>query len=103
MKLKPNQSEQFLIDLFKEHNLPFKYVGDGQVALGGKYPDFINTDGKKQLIEFFGIYWHPLFDIAKRTEHFRQYGFSLLVIWEDELDNPKRLLMKVKKFAAGRK
>jgi len=95
---RPTRPEQFLIDFFKEHNLPFRYVGDGEVVFGGKCPDFINTNGQKQLIELFGTFWHPLFDVAKRTEHFREYGFSLLIIWEDELEDEARLLKKVKTF-----
>jgi len=95
---KPNQSEQFLISFFKEYNLPFKYVGDGQVIIGRLCPDFINTNGRKQLIEFFSDYWHDIFDIARKTERFKEYGFSLLVIWGDELDNQERLLKKVKTF-----
>lgn len=96
---KPNKSEQFLIDFFQEHNLPFRYVGDGEFILGGRCPDFLNTNGNKQLIELFGAYWHPLFDTAKRTEHYKQYGFSLLVIWEDELEDKARLLKRIRTFS----
>jgi len=96
--IKPNLVEQALINIFVEYNLPFKYVGRGDFILGGKCPDFLNVDGKKQLIELFGIYYHPLFDMAKRIEHFRQYGFSTLIIWEDELGDKKRLVTKVKRF-----
>lgn len=94
----PNKSEQFLINFFKEHNLPFRYVGDDEFILGGKCPDFLNTDGRKQLIELFGAYWHPIFDVAERTELFKQFGFSLLIIWEDELRDTERLLKKVRTF-----
>lgn len=97
--IKPNYPEQVLIKLFAEHKLPFKFVGDSEFILGGRCPDFLNTDGKKQVIELFGTYWHKLFDVAQRTEHYRQYGFQVLILWEEELDNPERLLKKVKKFA----
>jgi len=99
---KPNRSEQFLIDFFQSHNLPFRYVGDGEFILGGLCPDFLNTNGRKQLIELFGQYWHDVSDVAIRTKHFAQYGFLLLVIWEDKLEDEARLLRKVKTFA-GRK
>lgn len=95
---KPNYPEQGLIHLFQEYNLPFRYVGGGEVILGGKCPDFINSDGKKQLIELFGTYFHDLLDAARRTEHFRQYGFTTLIIWEDELGNQPRLVKKIRKF-----
>jgi len=96
---RPTKPEQQLIDWIDKYKLPYKYVGDGQFILGGKCPDFLNVDGKKQVIELFGTYWHPMFDVAERTEHFRQYGFSTLIIWEDELNNPGKLVKKVKAFA----
>jgi len=96
---KPTELEKKLITLIKENSLPFRYVGNGEIWIGGKCPDFFNTNGSKQLIELFGIYWHPVFDTAKRIEHFRKYGFNTLVIWEDELDNKVKLIRKIRKFA----
>ena len=96
---KPNIAEQKLITLIEENNLPFKYVGDGQFILGGKCPDFLNVNGKKQIIELFGAYWHPIFDVAKRTEHFKQYGFQTLIIWEDELKDMSKVSAKIKRFS----
>lgn len=98
---KPNRSEQSLINLFQVHSLPFKYVGNGEFILGGKCPDFINTNGKKQVIELFGRFWHPESDVTERTEHFKQYGFDTLIIWEEELDCPEVLLRKVRYFSEG--
>jgi len=97
-QVRPNKAEQFLIDFFQANSLPFKYVGDGEFILGGKCPDFLNTDGQKSLIELFGRYWHPESDVAIRINHFAAYGFSTLIIWEDELANTNRLLKKVKHF-----
>jgi len=85
--------------LLEEAKLPFKYVGDGKVWLGKCNPDFINYNGKKQVIEVFGVYWHPIFDVAQRMEAFRQYGFNTLIIWQDELVNERLVLKKLKKFA----
>ncbi|GAG86724.1 unnamed protein product, partial [marine sediment metagenome] len=61
-------------------------------------PDFINIDGKKQIIELFGTYWHNVFDIAKVTNIYKQYGFNTLVIWEDELSNENRVVAKIHQF-----
>lgn len=97
--VRPNKAELTLDSLLNLH-FPeqWRYVGDGEVIIGGKCPDFININGKKQVIELFGIYWHSVLDIAKRTEHFRQYGFSTLVIWEDELANPDKVIKKIKTY-----
>jgi very-short-patch-repair endonuclease len=97
--IKPNKPEQKIITLMEENKLPFKYVGDGQFILGGKCPDFLNVNVKKQVIELFGTYWHDILDVARRTEHFRQYGFDTLVIWEDELSNASKVVSKITKFS----
>lgn len=96
---RPNKAEQRLLKLITENKLPYRYVGDGQFILGGKCPDFLNVNGKKQVIELFGTYWHPIFDIAKRQEHFRQYGFDTLFIWEDELKDMEKVTKKLVKFS----
>ncbi|GAJ10777.1 unnamed protein product, partial [marine sediment metagenome] len=80
----------------------WKYVGDGQVILGGFCPDFINTNGKKQVIELFGTYWHDVFDIARKKDHYRQYGFDTLVIWSDELADEEATVKRIKTFARKR-
>jgi len=95
---KPNKIEQSLIDLIKKSNLPCKFVGNGEVWLGNRNPDFINTNGKKQVIELFGTHWHPVFDVADRVEHYKQYGFDALIIWEDELRKPDKVIKKIKRF-----
>ena len=94
----PNNPESVLINLFCENNLPFRYVRNGEVWLGNRNPDFINTNGKKQVIELLGTYWHPLFDGAFRTEHYKQYGFDCLIIWEDELKDIAQVAKRVKGF-----
>lgn len=94
----PNRQEIFLINLFQEHNLPYRYVGNGQVILGNKNPDFINTNGQKKVIEFFGEYWHKPEDEEIKREIYQQYGFSMLVIWGKELKNKDSLLAKILAF-----
>lgn len=94
----PNNIEKSFIELLNTNQLPFKYVGDGEVWFGNRNPDFINTNGKKQVIELFGIYWHPVFDVAQRIEHYKQYGFDCLIIWEDELGEIETIVKKVKTF-----
>ena len=50
---RPTSFEQKLIDLIKEHNLPFSYVGDGAVIINYVNPDFIGNNGNKQIIEVY--------------------------------------------------
>ena len=98
----PNKAEGKLISLFESNDLPFRYTGNGEVWFGNRNPDFINTNGKKQVIELLGTYWHPLFDGADRVEHYKQYGFSCLAVWEDELQDEDKVIKRVKKFANTR-
>ncbi|MFA5759442.1 MAG: hypothetical protein WC942_08835 [Clostridia bacterium] len=109
LKLKPNKPEQLLIKLL-DKLLPkeYKYVGDGKVLIEGKCPDFINVNGKKKIIEFFGDYFHSK-DFAKRysfkyeseqdrINFFKQYGYDTLIIWEKELSNLTNVTNKIINF-----
>lgn len=95
---KPTYPEQQLINWIAQYKLPYRYVGDGSFLIGNLNPDFVNVNGAKKVIEMFGTYWHDIFDIAKRTQHFRQYGFDTLIIWEDELTNEEAIISKIKNF-----
>ena len=94
----PNNEERFLVTVFEKYSFPYKFVGDGQVIIGGRNPDFINTNGQKKIIEFFGEYWHPPEDENEKREIYKQFGFDLLVIWGKDLKDEKALLDKVIKF-----
>lgn len=97
--IRPNKSEKKLIK-FLDFIYPniFKYVGDGDTIIGHKNPDFININGKKQLIELFGAWWHEEDEVDKRIEYFKQYGFSTLIIWEKELKDLETLKPKIISF-----
>lgn len=90
----------FLQDNFSDE---WKYVGDGQVWFGGKCPDFINYNGKKKLIEIFGRYWHKPEDEEIRKNHFKQFGFDTIVVWDYELKNLSELREKIQVFQGGTK
>ena len=101
---KPSNPEKRLIQIMASYGLPYRYTGNGAVWFDGYNPDFINTDGAKGIIEFFGDYWHT--GGAKtikawegdRAYHFAKYGFRLLVIWQNELNDEKGVVKKIKRF-----
>jgi len=103
---KPNKKEQKLIDLFKEHNLPYRYTGDGGFIINRKCPDFVNSNGQKKIIEHFGTHWHGegMTGLPKaeheqeRKNVFKEFGYSTLIIWENELEDMNEVLEKVKEF-----
>ena len=101
LELKPNKPEKIMINLIKENNLPFNYVGDGQVIIGGFNPDFLSKNPKK-IIELFGDYWHNREDVKKRDKErlrtYKKYGYETLVIWQNELKNTSQVLNKIRGF-----
>jgi G:T-mismatch repair DNA endonuclease (very short patch repair protein) len=103
MQIKPNKPETFLINLFKEKKLPYKYVGDGEVLFGGKNPDFINVNGLKLIIEVFGNYWHQGEDAQGRIDIFSKFGYRTLVIWETELKDIVSIVRRIGAFVKDEK
>jgi len=107
MNKRPNLIEQKLNNLLQE-NFPnqWKYVGGGEVVVGELIPDFININGKKEVLELFGNYWHDPETTTdwRRTElgrimHYNCYGFRCLVIWENDLiNNPTGITKIIRKF-----
>jgi len=84
---KPNRlEERFQIFLDKHFPNAWRYVGDGGLIISGKCPDFVNVNGRKQIIEIFGDYWHQGEDEQGRIKIFENYGFDTLVLWESEIN-----------------
>jgi len=96
-RTKPNKLELKVQD-WLNINYPneWKWVGGGEIIIGGKCPDFIN--GKKQIIELFGDYWHKGDDPEERKTFFKRYGYCTLVLWEKDLTNISYLVEKVNNF-----
>ena len=97
--VKPNKVElrlqSLLNSVFPEE---WKFVGDGQLIIGGKCPDFANVNGKKALIELYGAYWHSEQKPQDRINKFAEYGYKCLVIWDKELENEEAVLNRVRAF-----
>lgn len=108
-ELKPNKPEKIIIDLIKQNNFPFNYVGNGKLWFRGEThsfnPDFLSKN-PKHIIELFGDYWHNREDYKKRDkerlETYNKYGYKTLVIWEHELNNLKFVLNKIEAFVDER-
>lgn len=81
-------------EICKKDHLPFRYTGDGSFWIGNINPDFVETNGKKIVVEIFGDYWHsPLLNwklkekgtLAYRKRILKEYGWKLIVFWETDL------------------
>lgn len=108
-QIKPNKTEMKLSELIHEVTNDFKYNGDFSqgISIGGRIPDFVNCNGKKQVIEMFGRYWHdPVHNkkIDKRRTYeatlddYKKFGFDCLIIWDVELKNQDTIIEKIRNF-----
>lgn len=107
LRIKPTTIERQL-DLILQEHFPreWKYVGDGTLMIGKYNPDFANCNGKKQLIEIYGEYWHSsrnkrlTWDKTElgRMMAYNSLGFQCLVIWASELKNEQLVVHKIKQF-----
>ena len=101
------KTEEIMKKIIKDNNLPFNFVGDGELMVGTKNPDFVYSSDGRKIIEVFGDYWHRD-DIAKywhQTEdgckaYYEAFGYNILIIWERELKNPDKVLNRVRDFIA---
>jgi very-short-patch-repair endonuclease len=105
---RPNKAECRLQHILNQHfPSEWKYTGPGDVVIGGLVPDFTNCNGRKQLIELFGEYWHDPkrtlrynYTEEGRTEAYEAFGFECLVIWVREMKDEEKLVQKIKGFGA---
>ena len=101
---RPTKLEQSFIEFFSRNTLPFKYVGDGKLIIGGKIPDFVETNGKKIVLEVgnkeeknwrFGD-WKKY--ELERINHFEKNGWKCLVFWDCQLDSEEEILKLLEAF-----
>ncbi len=98
----PNKQEKYLENLLNRlYPNEWKFVGNGQLIIAGKCPDFVNINGQKKLIELFGDYWHQGENLQDRIDVFKPFGYQTLIIWEKELKDMKQLKRKIFDFCEG--
>ena len=103
---KPNKAElaleQILDELFPNQ---FAYNGDFRlgITLDRQIPDFVNVNGKKQVIELFGHYWHqsPGRGATTKIKRYGKLGWKCLIVWDSELKNTDALKDKITAFVGG--
>jgi hypothetical protein len=110
---KPTKPEKQLTDILNRHFPDFKYNGDFGlgITIGGLIPDFVNTNGKKEVIEVFGDYWHNQENLPwhrtelGRTMAYNSVGYKTLIIWEHDLKEKSEgeIVNMVKAFTGGGK
>ena len=106
---RPNGPELQLQSVLDKHSPgEWKYTGDGTFWIEGKNPDFMNVNGKKQVIEIFGYHWHDPYYFPNRLSeeeliaHYKGYGFDCLVFWEYDVYNEEEVVERVKSFQVAK-
>lgn len=110
--IKPNKDEK-LLDNIIQKIVPNEFIYNGDfsqdIMIGGKIPDWFNVNGKKNVIEYFGDYWHnPLLNPkinSRRTsdatiEHYKKFGYDCLIIWRHELKDLDKVIEKISQFCS---
>lgn len=89
----PNRPESKVVEICEKFGLPYEFIGNGVLIVGGFCPDFVNTEDKKLLIEVFGGYWHKRIGWTARDRYrlrvFSENGYKTLVLWESQLISRK--------------
>jgi len=108
---RPNNTEAKLMEIIdKACPNQYRYTGDASVKIAGLYPDFLNVNGKKKVIEMFGDYYHSG-EVVKAHKNWKatelgrimlynSYGFDCLIIWSSELNKKSKseLISTIKNF-----
>ena len=94
---KPSKPERIFQEICQKNNIPFHYVGDGQLWIGKRKkmnPDFIEANGKKICVEIMGAWWHSRLLNQKvredallpyREKHYKHYKWQPIFIWDSDL------------------
>lgn len=97
--MKPNKAELFLMGLLDRlYPGQWKYTGDFSMTINGKCPDFVNCNGQKKIIEYFGDHWHQGETSEDRAAVFAPFGYQTLVIWGSEMKNMGSVVSRIHAF-----
>lgn len=69
--------------------------GQGSLSIGGKVPDFFKKNENK-VIEVFGVYWHDEVEEHIIINHYKNFGYECLVLWEYDCYLRNIVLSKLK-------
>lgn len=106
--VRPTKPELEMEHILNNHFPEFEYNGDGRlgVTLGRQTPDFVNINGRKDLIEVFGDYYHSPKVLGDRWQGselgkiaiYNSLGWRCLIIWEHELQDEQKVINKISQF-----
>jgi len=93
----PNKSEALLLSVLNRLAPgQWKFVGDFQLNVNGKFPDFVHIS-KPLLIELFGEHWHTPDEVEPRIQLFKKSGYQTLILWDYELPHVEEKVISFQK------
>lgn len=100
--MKPNKPETLILNLLNDlYPGEWKYTGDFSFTINGKCPDFVNCNGQKKIIEFWGDHWHKEQNPQDRINAFKPFGYDTMVIWGHELKDMDAIIARIDEFNRG--
>ncbi|MFH1547535.1 MAG: NUMOD3 domain-containing DNA-binding protein [bacterium] len=81
---KMSKEERRMQGILYSLSLPYEYVGNFQMRIGKRFPDFVDKSSRK-IIEVFGDYWHKNDNPQDKIDYYQENGYSCLVIWASEM------------------
>jgi hypothetical protein len=98
---KQSKQEKFLEQILITLNFPFKFCGSGaeSVWISGMCPDFIRTDGIKQIIEFAGAeVWKGPQKMIDKEIKWNSIGYQVLILRIVDIYDFNTLITKLYHF-----
>lgn len=84
------------VEEYLEESFPKEWqFNNGDFKISGYYPDFVNVNGKKAVIEVFGDYWHRGEDPKIKIAIYKRVGYDCVVIWESEFKKEPQSLARL--------
>lgn len=98
-----NEKIHNIINWLKDNDIDLQYVGDGQVVINGKIPDFINYESRvivdlEEDEKDIDSNWYDNFNNkVERQEFFTLAGYTYYILWYDNfLEQPQKELSNLK-------
>jgi len=94
----PSKPEQAFIDLCQGKSLPYRFVGNGELLIGRKNPDFVSTENDHKLIEIWGEFYKKRRNPQDLIDFYRSRGYDCIVIYASELECLDTVMLRVQNF-----
>ena len=96
-KSKPEETFEYIC---KKYDLSYIFVGNGQICIDRKIPDFISIKDDHKLIEIWGEYFKKGRNPQDLIDFYKARGYECIVILASELKSCEQVVAKIRAFDA---